>query len=171
MNDKNHFAYECHICDETWPTEEDRTVHENEEHCYCADCNRFFRSYNGIKMVSVDSLSSLIGLSVTRRSISSRASIEANKWPVPFVKDALPPQPESPITLSRARAPTRPTLTETGSTKSYDPKTLMVPSQKSCLHGTAPTSTRPLVSPGMDTPMNAISATESSTGYKASIST
>lgn len=54
MNDKNHFAYECNICNETWPTEEDRTVHENEEHCYCADCDRLFSSYNGIKMVSAN---------------------------------------------------------------------------------------------------------------------
>ncbi|KAK4112878.1 hypothetical protein N656DRAFT_731338 [Canariomyces notabilis] len=50
MSAKNHFALECHICDETWPTEEDRTTHENEDHYYCADCDRNFRNYNNLKM-------------------------------------------------------------------------------------------------------------------------
>lgn len=42
MKDKNDFADECHICEDTWATEGDQTVHENEGHYYCADCNRFF---------------------------------------------------------------------------------------------------------------------------------
>lgn len=126
----------------------------------------FFRSYNGIKMVSVnfpfigtlDLASRKINPGIN--SISSRASIQASRWPVPSATEALPPQPESPITLSRAGAAMRPTSTGT----------LTAPSQRSCLHGTDPTTTRPLVSSGMDMPMNAISVTASSASYKASTS-
>jgi DNA-directed RNA polymerase subunit RPC12/RpoP len=60
MSAKNHFALECHICDETWPTEEDRTTHENEDHYYCADCDSTFRNYNNIKMVSISLLLSSV---------------------------------------------------------------------------------------------------------------
>ncbi|KAI1345021.1 hypothetical protein F5Y15DRAFT_410705 [Xylariaceae sp. FL0016] len=50
MNVCNHFGHECYICDETWPTREDREAHEAEEHFYCADCDRTFQNYNNIKM-------------------------------------------------------------------------------------------------------------------------
>ncbi|KAI1397047.1 hypothetical protein F4819DRAFT_473284 [Hypoxylon fuscum] len=50
MNTKNHWHYECSICNETWPTIEQRTDHEISDHYYCADCERLFNSYNNIKM-------------------------------------------------------------------------------------------------------------------------
>lgn len=58
MKERNHFAYECHFCDETWPGEEGLKVHEVEDHHYCADCNRTFQSYNNIQMVSGHALDS-----------------------------------------------------------------------------------------------------------------
>lgn len=51
MNDRNHFDYECGICDETWPDEEARTEHEVDCHHYCGDCDRTFQSANNIQMV------------------------------------------------------------------------------------------------------------------------
>lgn len=51
MRDTNHFEYECAICCETWPTEHACKEHEIEDHLYCGDCDRFFRSYNNIQMV------------------------------------------------------------------------------------------------------------------------
>ncbi|KAI2616809.1 hypothetical protein GGR54DRAFT_222853 [Hypoxylon sp. NC1633] len=50
MNAKNHWPYECEICCETWPSDEERREHEVEDHYYCYDCDREFRNLNGIKM-------------------------------------------------------------------------------------------------------------------------
>lgn len=50
MNDLNHWPFECSICDETWPTEEECTDHEIEIHLYCADCQRTFQNLNNIRM-------------------------------------------------------------------------------------------------------------------------
>ncbi|KAI1654374.1 hypothetical protein F4813DRAFT_392880 [Daldinia decipiens] len=52
MSAKNHWFYECGICDKTWPTEELVKEHEVKQHFYCNDCNREFNTYNNIKMVS-----------------------------------------------------------------------------------------------------------------------
>lgn len=51
MNARNHFAHECGICAETWPTEEQLEEHVVEDHFYCGDCNRQFQNLNNIKMV------------------------------------------------------------------------------------------------------------------------
>lgn len=51
MADKNHFAWECNCCDETYPTEKQRKDHEVEAHHYCKPCDRFFQSLSNIKMV------------------------------------------------------------------------------------------------------------------------
>lgn len=59
MNTLDHFAddsddsYECDICDETWPSEEDLTEHEIRDHYYCDECDRTFQSYNNIRAVSL----------------------------------------------------------------------------------------------------------------------
>lgn len=58
MDATNHFAYECEVCDETWPSEEDRKEHEIGDHHYCAVCDRWFQSYNNKQMVSKSSVSS-----------------------------------------------------------------------------------------------------------------
>lgn len=51
MNDTNHWPFPCAICDETWPTSEQCTEHEQMDHYYCGQCDRYFNNYN-IKMVS-----------------------------------------------------------------------------------------------------------------------
>lgn len=59
MNTLGHFAddsddsYECDICDETWPSEEDLMEHEIRDHYYCDECDRTFQSYNNIRAVSL----------------------------------------------------------------------------------------------------------------------
>ncbi|ROW13248.1 hypothetical protein VPNG_04825 [Cytospora leucostoma] len=50
MSDTNHFAYECSQCNETYPTTEEVTEHEIDDHYYCADCDRFFMNRNNIRM-------------------------------------------------------------------------------------------------------------------------
>ncbi|KAH8807236.1 hypothetical protein F5884DRAFT_899669 [Xylogone sp. PMI_703] len=50
MNDLNHFAWECSVCDETWSTEDRMTEHEHEDHNYCGECERTFANYNNLKM-------------------------------------------------------------------------------------------------------------------------
>ncbi|KAI0114604.1 hypothetical protein F4776DRAFT_666750 [Hypoxylon sp. NC0597] len=50
MNAKNHWYYECAICDETWPTEELKTEHEIDYHYFCSECDRQFHDHNAIKM-------------------------------------------------------------------------------------------------------------------------
>lgn len=50
MDDANHFAWQCSICDYTWPSEQDRQKHEERDHFYCSDCNRRFQNYNNLKM-------------------------------------------------------------------------------------------------------------------------
>ncbi|KAH8880551.1 hypothetical protein GQ53DRAFT_848797 [Thozetella sp. PMI_491] len=50
MCDCNHFKWECNVCEETWPTEAQCIKHEADSHLYCAFCERFFDSCNGIKM-------------------------------------------------------------------------------------------------------------------------
>ena len=54
MENKNHFAWKCNCCDETWPTEEQRKEHEIDEDHYCKPCNRHFQSLNNIKMVRIN---------------------------------------------------------------------------------------------------------------------
>ncbi|KAI0482949.1 hypothetical protein GGR56DRAFT_686097 [Xylariaceae sp. FL0804] len=46
MNACNHFYWECRVCEETWPTEEDRRDHEidDHEHWECDDCGDAFCS-------------------------------------------------------------------------------------------------------------------------------
>jgi hypothetical protein len=51
MQDKNHFAWGCSVCLETYPTEKERKEHEINTHYYCEPCDRHFRSFNNIKMV------------------------------------------------------------------------------------------------------------------------
>ena len=50
MNAVNHFKHECLICKETWPTEEQLTRHEQEDHHYCKECQKRFQNSNAIKM-------------------------------------------------------------------------------------------------------------------------
>ncbi|KAK0611636.1 hypothetical protein B0T14DRAFT_439133 [Immersiella caudata] len=50
MEAKNHFAWKCRDCEETYPTQERVVKHENEEHHYCNNCDRCFTSLNGIQM-------------------------------------------------------------------------------------------------------------------------
>ncbi|OTA96565.1 hypothetical protein M434DRAFT_67352 [Hypoxylon sp. CO27-5] len=50
MNAKNHWYYECGLCDETWPTEEQKREHEIDCHYFCSECDRQFHDYNAIKM-------------------------------------------------------------------------------------------------------------------------
>lgn len=52
MNALNHFACECRVCDETWPTEQERINHETDEHYYCDDCDRWFQNANNARMVT-----------------------------------------------------------------------------------------------------------------------
>ncbi|KAI1767305.1 hypothetical protein GGR53DRAFT_137955 [Hypoxylon sp. FL1150] len=42
--------FNCHCCNDFWASDEDRRRHEEEDHNYCADCDRWFQSYNNIKM-------------------------------------------------------------------------------------------------------------------------
>jgi len=42
------------LCDETWPTREQREEHEEEEHPYCEDCDRTFVSHSALRAVSAD---------------------------------------------------------------------------------------------------------------------
>lgn len=51
--DLNHFENECSLCDETYPTPEEQTAHEHEDHLYCRDCKRYFQSYHNLKQVSI----------------------------------------------------------------------------------------------------------------------
>ncbi|KAK9421795.1 hypothetical protein SUNI508_05396 [Seiridium unicorne] len=50
MNTLNHFEWECAICNETWPTREQRTEHEQEDHDYCRACKRTFANRNNLRM-------------------------------------------------------------------------------------------------------------------------
>jgi len=59
MRDKDHFVYECSICDNTYTSEESCENHEVRGHLYCRDCDRNFSNYNNIKMVRCSSLSVL----------------------------------------------------------------------------------------------------------------
>lgn len=47
----NHFAWECRFCYETWPTEDRREEHEQDEHEYffCEDCDRQFNNFNSLQ--------------------------------------------------------------------------------------------------------------------------
>lgn len=56
MEAKNHFAWKCDDCVETWPTEEQLKEHQVDDHFYCAGCDRYFNSRNNLKMVSSSSL-------------------------------------------------------------------------------------------------------------------
>lgn len=38
MEALNHFAWGCGVCDETWPTDNRRTEHEQENHNVCGEC-------------------------------------------------------------------------------------------------------------------------------------
>ena len=53
MDHWNHYAWVCNECGETWPSESKLKHHQAEEHHYCADCDRYFQSYNNIRMVSL----------------------------------------------------------------------------------------------------------------------
>lgn len=53
MDALNHFEWECSVCDETWPTENQKVEHEHEDHNYCGECERTFANYNNLKMVSL----------------------------------------------------------------------------------------------------------------------
>lgn len=48
MSNRNHFPYQCELCDETWPSEEELQDHEVQDHFYCANCDRDFNTLNGI---------------------------------------------------------------------------------------------------------------------------
>ncbi|KAI5459426.1 hypothetical protein BGZ63DRAFT_491712 [Mariannaea sp. PMI_226] len=50
MDALNHWPYECAVCDETWPTAEQRKDHQIRTHFYCGPCKRQFQSFNNIKM-------------------------------------------------------------------------------------------------------------------------
>ncbi|KAI1435566.1 hypothetical protein GGR50DRAFT_307194 [Xylaria sp. CBS 124048] len=50
MNAANHFRWNCSLCPETWPTEDQRISHEHFEHYYCHECDRPFMNYNNLKM-------------------------------------------------------------------------------------------------------------------------
>ncbi|KAK6855822.1 hypothetical protein PG995_007973 [Apiospora arundinis] len=48
MNDLDHFEFDCHRCNSTWPTKDQLADHEHEDHNYCAECDREFQSYNNL---------------------------------------------------------------------------------------------------------------------------
>ncbi|KAM4061858.1 putative zinc finger protein [Hirsutella rhossiliensis] len=54
MRDTGHWQtverYECACCYDTWPTEEQCTEHEHQDHNYCAECNRTFQNFNNLTM-------------------------------------------------------------------------------------------------------------------------
>lgn len=52
MDDMNHFQFVCGDCGSTWPTEEQLTEHQYEDHYYCAECDREFISYHNLMQVS-----------------------------------------------------------------------------------------------------------------------
>lgn len=52
MSNRNHFPYQCELCDETWPSEEELQDHEVQDHFYCANCDRDFNTLNNIRQVS-----------------------------------------------------------------------------------------------------------------------
>ena len=51
MDAKNHYAWECSICDETWPTEEELDEHYIVDHNWCESCDRYFQNENNVRMV------------------------------------------------------------------------------------------------------------------------
>ncbi|KAH6654056.1 hypothetical protein BKA67DRAFT_564050 [Truncatella angustata] len=50
MDALNHFEWECSLCNETWPTDEQRVEHEHDDHNYCSECEKTFANRNNLKM-------------------------------------------------------------------------------------------------------------------------
>ncbi|RMZ79155.1 hypothetical protein DV738_g3532, partial [Chaetothyriales sp. CBS 135597] len=50
MDAKNHFAYKCQFCTETWPSDEACETHEREQHLYCRTHDRSFKNANNLRM-------------------------------------------------------------------------------------------------------------------------
>ncbi|KAI6090150.1 hypothetical protein F4821DRAFT_256299 [Hypoxylon rubiginosum] len=48
--DHDPLDFECHICYDIFPDDEERRDHEVEDHHYCVDCDRHFQNLNNIKM-------------------------------------------------------------------------------------------------------------------------
>lgn len=46
-------GYGCRCCMDTWATEMDRDDHEQEDHFYCSECDRFFDSYYSLDQASL----------------------------------------------------------------------------------------------------------------------
>jgi hypothetical protein len=51
MNAKNHFSWECRLCDDTWPTEEELDDHYIDCHNWCESCDRYFQNPNNTRAV------------------------------------------------------------------------------------------------------------------------
>ncbi|KAF2964691.1 hypothetical protein GQX73_g8876 [Xylaria multiplex] len=50
MEALNHFKWECSVCPETWPTDNQRIEHEHDDHNYCSECQKTFANRNNLKM-------------------------------------------------------------------------------------------------------------------------
>ncbi|KAK8041281.1 hypothetical protein PG994_014288 [Apiospora phragmitis] len=48
MSNLEHFEFGCRRCSWTWPTEEQLTEHEHDDHNYCKECDRTFMSRNSL---------------------------------------------------------------------------------------------------------------------------